>query len=271
MTPSARCLTFLELDGLGFAAERGRFDPLKTNFTADELGPVLELGFLARSKTLSWPNENAWLTMDGMSPIIAALSSRYRYWVCPSSGASGVYRTYAAPPTEDTSWISFGVAIQQAATYVGFPRKIAAQLTGAIGEMQDNIYEHSRSPQSGVVAFRARRGCLEFVVGDSGVGVLRSITSCPDFKGVNNHGEALQLTLSDGVSRYGRTSGRGLGFRTLFTGLANLGGTLRFRSGDYALTINGQSPSIVTAKLGKKPWLQGFFVSVACRVQSGVI
>ena len=161
--------------------------------------------------------------------------------------------------------MKFGVAIQFAAVSAGFSRTIAAQLVGSIGEMQSNIYEHSQAPQTGIIAFRGRSGAFEFVVCDSGIGVLKSLTTCSEFQGISDHGQALQLTLSDGVSRYGRNSGRGLGFQPLFTGLANLNGALRFRSGDYALTIEGKDPQSLPARLWQKPKVQGFFASVTCR------
>lgn len=265
MSESLQPLTFSALDGLGFAAQRGRFDPATASFVVADLGPVFELGLLAKSKTLPWPGTSTWLSMDGIAPLITALSGRSHQWVCPNSRAAGVYRTYATPQEDDLHWVKFGVAIQFAAVSAGFSKNIAAQLVGAIGEMQSNIYEHSGAPQTGIVAFRGRSGTFEFVVCDSGIGVLQSLTSCPDFQGVIDHGEALQLTLSDGVSRYGRNSGRGLGFQPLFTGLANLNGALRFRSGDYALTIEGDNPQSLPARLWQKPRIQGFFASVTCR------
>lgn len=57
-----------------------------------------------------------------------------------------------------------------------------------------------------------------------------------------------------------------MGFRPPVIGLANLFGALRFRSGNHALTIDGRTPSLMSAKTAEKPTLQGFFISVACRV-----
>ena len=203
--------------------------------------------------------------MNGIAPLISALANRNHQWVCPTTKAAGIYRTYATPQEDDLHWVKFGVAIQFAAVSAGFSRPVAAQLVGAIGEMQSNIYEHSRAPRTGIIAFRGKSGTFEFVVCDSGIGVLESLTTCAEFRGVTNYGEALQLTLSDGVSRYGGSSGRGLGFQPLFTGLANLSGALRFRSGDYALTIEGDDPRSLPARLWQKPTIQGFFASLTCR------
>jgi hypothetical protein len=185
--------------------------------------------------------------------------------VCPNSRSRGVYRTYATSQEDELAWVEFGVATQYAAVVAGFSRDVAAQLVGAIGEMQSNIYEHSQASRTGIVAFQATRGAFEFVVCDRGIGVLNSLKACPNYADLTDYGQALRLTLSEGISRYGPQSGRGLGFRPLFTGLANLNGALRFRSGDYALTIEGQNPGVIPAKLWQKPMIEGFFASVVCR------
>jgi anti-sigma regulatory factor (Ser/Thr protein kinase) len=156
------------------------------------------------------------------------------------------------------------LAAQKAAVAGGFPKKIAGWLVGGIVEMQTNIYEHSEAPQSGLVAFRAGRGVFEFVVADHGIGVLESLRSAPAHFGLTDHGAALELALTDGCSRHGDGIGRGMGFRPLFVGLANLQSKLRFRSGDHALTINGDHPSLMTARLAQKPYGRGLFISVRC-------
>lgn len=257
-------LTYTELDGIGFAAERGRFDPTRAHFVAHELGPVFELGLLARSRVIKWPGNSSWLIYDGLAPLGAALSSRSRQWICPTTRSSGVYRCRATPEEESDTWVQFSFAAQAAAIASGFGRDVAAQLVGALGEMQSNIHEHSQQATTGVVAFRGTPGVFEFVVCDRGIGVLKSLQACPAYSSLVDHGQALKLTLSDGVSRFGPNSGRGLGFRPLFTGLANLNGLLRFRSGDYALTIEGRNPGAIPSKLGQKPTVHGFLASVTC-------
>jgi anti-sigma regulatory factor (Ser/Thr protein kinase) len=203
--------------------------------------------------------------MDGLSPLMTALRQHHQQWLCPTTRQAGLYRTFRKPPDEDATWVRFGLSIQNAALAAGFKRGIAAQLVGAIGELQDNVYQHSQAPQTGLVVFRARPGVLEWVVCDSGIGVFRSLTSCPDYQHLTDCGQALRLALADGESRHGRNSGRGLGYHDLFSGLANLSGSLRFRSGDYALTIEGQDPTSMPAKLGQKTNLDGYLISVVCR------
>jgi len=135
----------------------------------------------------------------------------------------------------------------------------------AVGELYSNVYEHSGAAATGLVAFRALPHRFEFVVSDRGIGVLDSLRSCADYEALSDCGEALRLTLTDGVSRHGADAGRGRGFRPLFVGLANLDGALRFRSGDHALIIDGSNPSLMIARTAQKPPLKGFMISVACK------
>lgn len=125
--------------------------------------------------------------------------------------------------------------------------------------------EHSGATATGLVAFRAVPDRFEFVVSDRGMGVLESLRSRADYAGLTDHGEALRFTLTDGVLRHGANAGRGHGFRPLFTGLANLNGALRFRSGDHALLIDASNLSPMTARTAQKPLLKGLMISVACR------
>jgi anti-sigma regulatory factor (Ser/Thr protein kinase) len=197
-----------------------------------------------------------------------ALVSGTTQWICPHSRMTGFLRTAPMLPQDETNWIRFGLATQQAATTAGFPRKVAAQLAAALGEFNSNVYEHSNASGTGIIAFHARPGRFEFVVSDRGIGVLRSLRSGPDYPNLTDHGEALRLTLTDGVSRFGANSGRGRGLRPLFIGLANLNGALRFRSGDHALLIDGRGPSLMTARPTQKAPLQGFLVSVSCETDA---
>ena len=72
----------------------------------------------------------------------------------------------------------------------GFPRKIAAQLAAAIGELYSNIYEHCGAPGTGLIAFRAQSNRFEFAVADRGIGVLESLRTCGDYTALSDPGEA---------------------------------------------------------------------------------
>ena len=259
-------LTFTHVDDLAFAAERGRLDRVASTatFSAFNIGPLLELNQLADGGLLPAPNRCSWLSLDGSADFCTALISGRTQWLCPKSRALGFLRTAASPSDHETSWVSFGLAAQQAATGAGFPKRIAAQFVGALGEMHSNIYEHSGCSGTGLLAFKASTGIFEFVVTDLGMGVLKSLSTCPSYASLTDHGEALRLALTDGCSRFGPSAGRGIGFRPLFVGLANLSASLRFRSGDHALTIDGYKPSLVTARTSQKASIGGFFAAIRC-------
>jgi hypothetical protein len=271
INPAPVALTFAQLDDLAFAAERGRLtgntiEDIK--LSAVDLGPILELHQLAVDGRLPQPRSGTWLAYNGTSDFFRAIKEQRRQWLCPRSRSSGFLFAEAQPAVDQMSWTSFGLAAQQAAVGAGFSKKISAQLVGAIMELQSNIYEHSGAPETGLLAFNARPGVFEFVATDHGMGVLESLRSGPAHSGVPDYGSALQLALTEGCSRYGDEIGRGMGFRPLFVGLANLQGTLRFRSGDHALTIDGDRPKLVMARVAQKPQLQGFFASVRCSLRS---
>src|SRR5262249_1636164 len=136
----------------------------------------------------------------------------------------------------------------------------------AAREFVCNIFEHSGSPSTGIAAYAANSNEFELVLADRGIGVLESLRTSPEFQGLRDSGEALQAAMTDGVSRYGANSGHGLGFRPLFRGLLNLSSSLRFRSGDHALTINGLGPTLAQARIRQKVQLQGFVISILCSI-----
>jgi anti-sigma regulatory factor (Ser/Thr protein kinase) len=259
-------LTFGNLDGLAFAATRGRLHAAtpSLHFVASDIGPLLEFSQLSSDGLLPRPDKAPWLVLDGIDNFYAALLAGHRQWFSPDSKTLGFLRLEQTPPTKQTAWTAFGLAAQQAATAFGFPRPVAAQFVAAIEEMQSNVYEHSGAPLSGVMAYKASDTSFEFVVTDRGVGILNSLKSCPKYAHLADHGDALRLALTDGISRYGEDVNHGHGFRPLFVGLANLSGSLRFRSGDHALTIDGQNLAAISAKAAEKPLLTGFLASIAC-------
>lgn len=260
-------LTFAQVDDLALAAERGRLVngiPDSIRWVVGDLGPLIELSHLTATRLLPLPETGNWLSLNDMADFYRAMTDGMEQWTRADTRNIGFLRTEARPPADMTTWTAFGVAAQKAAVAAGFENKVAGQLVGSILEMQSNIYEHSEAPQTGLLAFRAVPGVFEFVAADRGVGVLKSLRQSAAHAELADHGTALQLTLTEGCSRFGDGIGRGMGFRPLFIGLANLRGSLRFRSGDHALTIDGDHPALVMARLIQKPPLGGFFVSVRC-------
>lgn len=116
--------------------------------------------------------------------------------------------------------------------------------------------------------FAAAPGVFEFVVGDHGVGVVDTLRTNPRFANLNDAGTALELALSEGVSRHTEV-GRGLGFRPLFVGLANISHAMRFRTGDHAREITRNKDRDILSRTLQKSRLPGFVCSVHCRLPPG--
>ena len=188
------------------------------------------------------------------------------------SGARSVDRAGVFPlsrhvPDSSTQeqWDQWALHAENAAATHGLGRALVAGLIGALGELQDNVYEHSEKPDSGLVAYATASGVFEFVVADAGIGVLASLSKYLGFSGLRDSGEGLRAAASDGASRYGRRTGHGFGIGALFKALAHDAGELRFRSGDHAMTIRGDRPSLTGhVEVAQKAWLDGLIISVRC-------
>jgi anti-sigma regulatory factor (Ser/Thr protein kinase) len=89
---------------------------------------------------------------------------------------------------------------------------------GAFGELQDNVFEHSGRPESGVVAYAANNDAFEFVVADAGRGVLARLRENPEFSLLADSGAALRVAASDGASRHARSTGHGYGIGAAVSG-----------------------------------------------------
>jgi hypothetical protein len=267
MTASAQPLTFTAVDGLTFASDAGRpdFGQAALRYTPKTLGPLLELLHFAAARRLPAPATGPWLGRSAAGAMIAALAEQREHWIAIDRRRMGFIRALRSGPDADSKFTAFLMDAQRAARDVTrLPGAAPGQLAAAIEELENNIHEHSEAAGTGLAAFRAATDMFEFVVADRGDGVLKSLRRSPLQAALTDHGKALEAAVTDGVSRFGSESGRGHGFRPIFLGLANLRGSLRFRSGDHALLMDGTSPALTTATLAQKAELDGFFISIAC-------
>jgi len=267
MTVPPRPLTFSAVDGLGFAAVSGNIDAAEQSglYLPRDLGPLLELFHSVSSGHLPSPRGGSWIIQDGATPLVAALQEDRELWVNPGDRQTGFIRALRSEPDGDSRLIAFLMDAKRAARDITcLPGTTPGQLVAAMQEMESNIHEHSDAPATGLLAYRAAPEVFEFVVLDQGIGLLESLKRCAEFASMTDHGKALEVALADGTSRFGARSNRGHGFRPIFLGLANLRGSLRFRSGDYALTMDGTSPNLTTAHLAQKPTMNGFLASISC-------
>jgi anti-sigma regulatory factor (Ser/Thr protein kinase) len=268
MLPTRR-LDFASVDDLCFAAERGRLDPARATikFLLEDIGPALEFWQYLAKSSLPPVATNPWVGTGSLSAIIGAIDLGLKEWIDPNGGLSGFIRTTWDHKNDEETWMRFSLSLRRAATASGLSTARSRKLDAAIVELWNNIYDHSDVSNTGLIAFQATRRHFAFVVADQGAGVLQSLRHAKEFKGLRGHGEALQAALTEGASRFGLNRGRGFGFRQMFLSLRELDVALRFRSGDHALTLEGDNPTLTDAKLHEKAPLGGFFISALCRVR----
>ncbi|MDE0539371.1 MAG: hypothetical protein OXH94_11675 [Rhodospirillales bacterium] len=174
--------------------------------------------------------------------------------------------TRAAEDLSNPHWAAFRRRAQFSAEKLGVSKKRATQLVGSILELEENIHLHSGSPGYAIVCYALTTKSFEFVVADSGIGVRESLRSSSEYYDLEDDNSAIAAAITDGVSRFGSDTGRGRGFHELFEGLFNTQATLRFRSGQGCILIDGQNPSVEHAEAFSRSELPGFTVAVACKI-----
>jgi anti-sigma regulatory factor (Ser/Thr protein kinase) len=170
-------------------------------------------------------------------------------------------------PTTGKDWGEFLVRFRQSIKSVGFDLEKAKSIAAALGEMADNATLHANASVGVLVGYQVIEGAAVCCVADVGDGVLKSLTSHEAYRHVRSHKEAVRLALRRGVSRYGPGQG-GLGFYNVFKALAAMSGTLRFRSGEGSVMMDGTD---FEADKGEESYVlfrPGFQVTICCRVSN---
>lgn len=263
--------TFEVADDLLWQAEAGRL-PLLPPLTVVRSGFVGPLAELAIGR-MAMPDAYRGITIK--PPFFHQIERALANGTISGAGAGdlvGVFPLRRSDPSstnaESLLWDQWAKHVENAAVASGLPKGLAAGLMGALGELQDNVFEHSGRSETGLVAYGAKTGKFEFVVADAGRGVLASLRESPEFTHLADCGAALRLAASDGTSRHTSDSGHGYGISQLFRALAHHNAELRFRSGDHALRIWGDAPSLAgQVELFQKAWLDGLTVTVRCEMQ----
>ncbi|MDB5601879.1 MAG: hypothetical protein JWN71_3923 [Xanthobacteraceae bacterium] len=257
-------LGFEELDELAFSlTSKAARAPPHYRIVPNNLGPLVELEWLRRSG-VQLPHLGQLKNTHRLTLLKTALSSQGNPSFENSEAQSHLICCNWDKDEEPDEWFNFCQSMQKAATKFGFPLRNAQELVAGVRELVSNIRDHSGAPNTGLAAYSFRQRELELLIADEGMGVLKSLRTSPEFHALRDSGEALRAALTDGNSRFGKESGHGGGFRDLFHGLLNLSSSLRFRSGDHALTIDGVSPGLAQARIRQKTQLSGFVISILC-------
>lgn len=253
------------VDGLGRAAQRERVPQLAGQiFRASAAGPIVEFVQLESASELATLRASDWFDDGSLGPMLAPLAERPLQWLA-QDGRQGLIS--ATGLEREDILTSFKIDAHKAALAAGFSGT-AALLVAAMGELIGNVVDHSEALASGTALFSAQSGQFEFVIADCGIGARASLARNPEYAGLSDEGSALQTMVEVGVSRFARGTGHGNGFRPIFEKLADMTGHLRFRSGDYALTLDGRFGDRVARQLAQKPRLRGVFAAVSCRAPS---
>ena len=258
---------FAGADELLAVAQAGRLESFgRVRFTrAGRIGPLVELAAARQVYPASYGaiTVDASFATDLERAIRAGTACGFQY-----GARFGVFPLVGLGPDGDATdeWRLWFSRADQAAQAAGFASRTAAEIMGAFGELQDNVFRHSRAYATGLVAYAVAPTGFELVVSDRGIGVLESLRSHPDHADLKDAGDALRRALANGETRFGRDSGCGLGIGQIFRALANHDGDLRFRSDDHVLEIEGDSPTLQgQVEIRHKAALPGFTVSVLCR------
>lgn len=270
MTADEQQLSYDTVDSLSLAFARNRPIAPRKLTVGPRVGPLIEWLRLANVGRLENPASSNLLNFGRSEKFLSAISNNQILWLQPETEFVGLFRPTSASYVDSQAWYKFSLAGQKAAKAGGFDQPTAARLIAASQELVSNIHEHSGAQETALIAYSSCPNMFEFVVCDCGKGILSTLKSAPEFAELTDEGKALELALTEGVSRFGTKAGRGFGFRPIFTGLSNMGGHLRFKSGDHALTISGGKFQLPLAQISQRISTPGFYASVLCALDGKV-
>lgn len=165
-------------------------------------------------------------------------------------------------------WVNFANRFDASARSVGHSFDAAARLHSALDEMAENAVIHAQAPAI-LVGYHVLPGKALFCVADVGIGVLASLQKNAAYRDLHLHGDAIRSALQDGVTSCSPgDGGGGFGFRKVFNSLTDQWGSLRFRSGEACLTMDGTDLDTNLGAVRQTPVLLGFQVTVCCRTQA---
>jgi hypothetical protein len=166
----------------------------------------------------------------------------------------------------DETWHVFESRFARTMKQRGFDSSFCDAYMGVLGEMADNIVQHSgpdeSHPAAGLVGFVVDENSSTFVLIDLGAGALQSLTRNPAWTTLASERDALSAMVEKSASR--RTAmGPGSGYRDLFRALADRNCVIRLKSGDGVYELRGagagrQSESYLRPRRG------GFSIEVTC-------
>jgi len=147
----------------------------------------------------------------------------------------------------------------------GFPKTFAEALSKVLGEMADNVVQHSEERAdvfTGMGGYHVANRAAAFTITDVGRGVLASLKASPNWQHLKTSREALRAIVEARASSRAQ-QGEGEGFKQLFKALVDRNGSIRLRSGNAVVTISDGVDGR-EAREGGSPSLAGLQVCVCC-------
>lgn len=230
------------------------------------LGPVVELAVMALRSKIWSSIAKATLPVDIATPMRKSRSRRLETITTETKLFTAGFMSLSEIDSDAfyRHLLNFDLLARRAMRFNKNVNQSKALICGALGEMVDNVCEHSQATDSGIVGFMGNEKYLDICVGDAGIGVLSSLKLNPAYAYLADAGMALSLAIEDGISRYPISAGgegRGHGFSTLFRGLNSLDADVRLRTGNYALEISGRNSLERVPRISEKAHLRGFVLS----------
>ena len=220
------------------------------------LGPFVETVVLRKSFTS--------LLMDGRGGDRHQLLSRASKSDAAAAYAPGLGAFFLgeAGVKSSNSSLLYGEALARAVAAEGLSAGASSLLKGATLELLTNIHEHAGGGARGISLFETFAGGVELCVADAGQGVVAGYVSAnPQLEGITAE-RALTKALVEHESRL--PGGRGTGYKTVANAMRSLDATMRVRSGDASLEIEGH-PSEAEWLSREQVELRGFVVSITLR------
>ena len=233
--------------------------------SAVALGPLVELLTFRRRSVPA----NSELKLSGNGTHLSiALKAMHAdaAWAYQTSGAVGALRLQPGRPSNDDDIVQqqFLMDIRKRLEIDGVSKSSCQALTGAAGELIDNIGQHAGPQGEALAAFEISAGSFWLTVGDSGVGALATYAAMQD---VQTARQAMEAAVIAHRSSTGDPA-RGLGFQQVLNALRSMDAALRVRSGDASLEIEGAGGS-GSWMSREQQHLQGFVVSAHVRWGAG--
>lgn len=139
----------------------------------------------------------------------------------------------------------------------------ARLLRGAFGELISNVHEHAGPDARGLAAFEMAPGGISLVIADAGQGVVQGyLSTSPQLRGLTAV-DALEMAVKQHRSRIPEP-GRGTGFSTVVRAMRTMDASLRVRSDDASIEIEGTGDA-GRWMLREQVRLRGFVVSLHLR------